>query len=257
MPETSSHFLLANQSGLSLAIMAAGLLMASVARGYSGFGYSALLVGSWSLVADPARAVALALVMEVLASVIQSRSVWKLIPWPRVAILLLGAAMGTPAGVWLLANLPAQQMKLGVAIFVLVAASALLAGLRLRRKATRTGTAAVGVVSGVANGAVAMGGLPVALFLTAQGDDPARMRAALIAYFFLLDILGLAFLWSEGMVHAATFADAALALPLLVAGMWYGTRRFLVASAESFRRTTLWILIGLGLLGIAAHLLGS
>lgn len=234
--------------------MAAGLLMASIARGYSGFGFSALLVGSWSLVADPARAVALALVMEVAASVLQSRSVWRLIPWPRVAVLLLGAALGTPAGVWLLANLPPAQMKLAVAIFVLAAAAALLAGLRLARPATRTGTAAVGVVSGVANGAVAMGGLPVALFLTAEGDNPARMRAALIAYFFLLDILGLVFLSSEGLLRAATFTDAIVALPVLIAGMWYGTQRFVGASAKSFRRTTLWTLVGLGLLGIATCL---
>ncbi|OGA55965.1 MAG: hypothetical protein A3F77_12895 [Betaproteobacteria bacterium RIFCSPLOWO2_12_FULL_67_28] len=235
---------------LALAVMAAGLLLASLARGYSGFGFSALLVSSWSLVTEPARAVALALVMEVTASVIQAFSIWRAIPWRRVAYLMGGAALGTPAGVWLLAEAPPEAMKLGIALFVLVAAIALLVGFRLARQTGAAGVAAVGVVSGVANGAVAMGGLPVALFFTADGDSPARMRAALIAYFFLLDLMGLAFLAREELVKMETFGYAVVALPVLVIGMWLGTRHFLGATAESFRRTTLWILIGLALVGI-------
>jgi hypothetical protein len=236
---------------LALAVMAAGVLAASLARGYSGFGFSALLVSSWSLVTEPARAVALALVMEVLASVIQAFSVWREIPWRRVALLLAGAAIGTPAGVWLLAEVPPPVMKLGIGVFVLAAAIALLSGYRLARSAGRAGVATVGVVSGVANGAVAMGGLPVALFFAADGDSPMRMRAALVAYFFVLDLMGLAFLAREGLVARETFQHAAFSLPVLAVGIWLGTRRFLGASAASFRRTTLWMLLGLALIGIA------
>jgi len=234
--------------------MATGLIVASLARGYSGFGFSALLVASWSLVTEPARAVALSLILEVAASIIQAFSIWRAIPWRRVALLLAGAALGTPAGVWLLATTPAHVMQAGIALFVLGAASALLAGLRLQRTAGDAGTAAVGVVSGIANGAVAMGGLPVALLLTAQGDSPAQIRAALIAYFFLLDLIALAFLAGEGLVGGDTLLHAALALPVLALGIGLGTRHFLGATPESFRRTTLLVLIGLALLGIGRAL---
>ena len=238
-------------SPLALAVMGVGLFLASLARGYSGFGFSALLVSSWSLVTEPSRAVALALVMEVVASVMQAYSVWRIIPWQRVAILTLWAVSGTPFGVWLLANLPPDTMKLAVAVFVLIAAVVLLAGFRFTRAANAAGTAAIGVVSGVANGAVAMGGLPVAIFLTAEGGNPAQMRAALIAYFFFLDLIGLGFLAQNGIVQSTTFVDAIITLPILAIGMWYGTRRFRGTTAEAFRHTTLWILIGLGLTGIA------
>jgi uncharacterized membrane protein YfcA len=231
--------------------MAAGLFVAAVARGYSGFGFSALLVASWSLVTDPARAVALTLAMEVVASLLQAASVWRQIPWRRVAFLVAGAALGTPAGVWLLAHVPAGTMKLAIALFVLAAAVAMLAGMQLKKKAGGAGTAAVGVASGVANGAVAMGGVPVVLFLAADGDSPARIRASLVAYFFLLDLMGLAFLAREGLVGPGTLEDAVCALPILVIGLWLGARQFLGATPESFRRTTLWLLFGLALLGIA------
>ncbi len=243
-------------SPVALVVMAVGLLLASLARGYSGFGFSALLVASWSLVTEPSKAVALALVMEVTASIIQAYSVWQAIRWRRVWLLLGGAVLGTPLGVWLLAHQPANLMRLGVALFVLVMAVTLLAGFKLKRTATSADTVGVGVVSGVANGAVAMGGLPVAIFLSAGADSPTHIRASLIAYFFLLDLVGIAFLAHEGILVRETFVHAVVAFPLLLIGMWFGTRHFFGATAESFRRTTLWILIALALVGIAQSATG-
>jgi uncharacterized membrane protein YfcA len=41
------------------------------------------------------------------------------------------------------------------------------------------------------------------------------------------------------------------ALPILLVGMWLGTRHFLGATPRSFRRVTLLLLIALAVLGIA------
>jgi uncharacterized membrane protein YfcA len=247
----AEHFLPSLDDPLSAAVMVAGLAVASLARGYSGFGFSALLVTSWALVTDPAIAVALALTLEVMASIVQAASVWRFVPWRRVGLLFAGALIGSPIGVQLLAHSPHESLKLGIAAFVLVSSLALLAGYRLTRQANAGGTAAVGVVSGIANGAAGMGGLPVALFLTAGGDEPARIRAAAIAYIFTLDLFGLLLLAREGLVERQTFVTAALSLPVLLAGLWLGARQFLGASPESFRRSVLWLLILLALIGIA------
>lgn len=244
-------------SPLALAVMLAGLFMASLARGYSGFGFSALLVTSWSLVTSPAKAVALALVMEVTASLLQAVSIWKQIPWRRVGTLMAGAVIGTPAGVWLLVQVPERPLKIGIACFVLTVATLLLAGFRLKKKAGDGGAVGVGVFSGVANGAVAMGGLPAALFLAADGDHPARIRAASIAYIFLLDVMGIGFLANEGLIGAQTFVHWVYAVPVLVLGMWLGTRHFLGATPASFRRMTLWLLVGLALAGIGRAVFGA
>lgn len=239
---------------VTLAVMAAGLAAASLARGYSGFGFSALLISTWALVGDPAPAVAVALTLEVTASVIQAASVWRFVPWRRVGLLFAGALVGSPIGVQLLAQAPREPLKLGIAAFVLASSLALIAGYRLKRRANEAGTAAVGAVSGLANGAVGMGGLPVALFLTADGDEPARIRAASIAYFFILDVFGLILLAREGLVGKDTFAMAAMSLPVLIAGLWLGGRRFLGATPASFRRSTLWLLVVLALIGIGRAL---
>ncbi|MDP9138629.1 MAG: sulfite exporter TauE/SafE family protein [Pseudomonadota bacterium] len=245
---------LSDLSGIAIATMAAGLIVGAVARGYSGFGFSALLVSSWALVTDPARAVVVALVLEVLASVIQALSVWREVPWKRVGLLMAGALVGTPVGTYLLAHAPREPLKFGIAIFVLVAAALLLADVRLKLRVSRAGTAAVGVASGVANGSVAMGGLPVALLLTASGDSPATIRATVIAYFFLLDLVGLMFLARENLVTREALSLSLLSLPVMVAGVWLGGRRFLGATPDSFRRTTLVLLMVIAAIGVARAL---
>ena len=240
----------------ALAVMIIGLILASLARGYSGFGFSALLISSWALVTDPAKAVVLALMLEMTASVFQAASVWKDIPWKRVGLLLAGAVIGTPAGVYLLAQTDPDILRLGIAAFVLISALALMSGLKLKTKSHPSSTAAVGVASGVCNGAVAMGGLPVALFLTADGDNPRVIRAAIIAYFFLLDLIGLGFLGHQGLISFDIFQMAILSLPVLLIGMYLGQRHFLGATPEGFRRVTLILLITLSTLGIIRAFMG-
>ena len=238
----------------ALAVMLIGLAIGAIARGYSGFGFSAVLVSSWALVTDPARAVVVALCLEVAASVMQAFSVWREIPWKRVALLMAGAVIGTPAGAYLLAHAPREPLKLAIGIFVLISAALLLFGFKLKGKPYGSRTAAVGVASGVANGAVAMGGLPVALFLTAEGDRPHQIRASVIAYFFLLDITGLIFLARESVVTSEMVSLAAISLPITALGVWLGGRRFLGATPDSFRRTTLMMLMGIAAIGIVRGL---
>jgi uncharacterized membrane protein YfcA len=234
----------------AMAVMLIGLAVGAIARGYSGFGFSAILVSSWALVTDPARAVVVALCLEVAASIMQALSVWREIPWKRVGLLMAGAVIGTPAGAYLLAHAPKEPLKLAIGVFVLISAALLLFGFKLKSKSHGSRTAAVGVASGVANGAVAMGGLPVALFLTAEGDLPRQLRASVIAYFFLLDITGLIFLARESVITSEMLSLAVISLPVVALGVWLGGRRFLGTTPDAFRRTTLVMLMAIATIGI-------
>lgn len=246
---------LTSQSSLALAVMLIGLILASLARGFSGFGFSAILVTSWSIVTEPSRAIALALMLEVIASIVQAYSVWSEIPWRRVAFLLGGAAIGTPFGVAILTYVPLPMMRIAIALFVIISTAALIKGWKLKKKANDLGASVVGVLSGLANGSTGMGGLPVALFLTADGDHPARIRAAIVAYFFFLDMIGLVFLTRSGLTDTATIGLAMVSLPILLIGMALGTRHFIAATPEQFRRISLVMLTGLALVGLARGLL--
>jgi len=247
---------LCDASGVTLAALAFFLLVASFARGYSGFGFSALLVASWSLLVDPALPVAIAMLLEISASVLQALSVWRDVDWRRAGLLLAGAAFGIPAGVAVLALGRPDMLRLIISAILFASCLALLAGWRFTKPVRTAGELAVGAVSGVVNGATAMGGLPVALFLAASAEKPTVMRATFIAYFFGLDIVSGLLLAREGVLGKETVATAVISLPLLVLGLYLGGRHFLGASEAQFRRHTLFLLILLAALGIVKALAG-
>ena len=47
---------------------------------------------------------------------------------------------------------------------------------------------------------------------------------------------------------------ALLSLPIMVVGIWLGSRRFLGATPDSFRRTTLLLLVAIAGIGVARAL---
>jgi uncharacterized protein len=244
-------------TGPNLVVLFCGLLIAAFARGYTGFAFSALLVASWSLVAPPSLPVAVAVLLEVSASILQAASVWRQVAWRRVGLLLAGAVIGTPFGVALLSVADAGVLRTLIALLLLICCFALLAGWVLKRTVGAIGQAGVGAISGLVNGATAMGGMPVALFLAASSVSPATMRASFIAYFFALDILAASLMARQGILGVQTLAVAVICLPGLALGLWLGGRHFLSASEAQFRRQTLWLLILLAAVGLARAAIGE
>ena len=235
----------------AFAVLAIGLLVAAFSRGYSGFGFSALLVASGSLVTDPIKIVPLAIMLEVTASVIQSAGVWRDIDWKRVGLLCAGALVGNPLGVSLLSYLTSGSLRVAIAVFIMTASAVLLGGWHLQRRTGTAGMALVGFASGTANGATALGGLPVALFFVAGRETPAVIRANLVAFFFLTDFYAGALLAYEGILNLDTLHAALWGLPLLILGIIGGTRQFIGTTPEAFRRFVLVLLIVLSTLVLA------
>ena len=106
-------------SGLIIAYATCCIFAAAVVRGYSGFGFSLLAVTALSLAMPPAEVVPSLFMLEVAASLHLLPGIWNDIHWRSIGPLLLGCLVGTPFGVWLLANAPAAPMLLGLGIVVL------------------------------------------------------------------------------------------------------------------------------------------
>jgi len=100
-----------------------------------------------------------------------------------------------------------------------------------------------------------VGGLPVAVFFAAQPLSAAAFRATLIAYFTLLDLWTLPLMAARGLITTDTLLATAMGLPLMVAGVWLGGKRFLAADPQSFRRFAIVLLAILALLGLGRSLL--
>ena len=229
--------------------MAFVLFGAAFVRGYSGFGFAALVVSGAALVTDPFHFVPVVLIVDIFLTGAQLRSIRGRIDWRRVGFLFAGAVAGVPVGLWVLSLVTPDQARAAIAVFVLIACLLLWQGWTLRRKVGAGAHVAAGVVSGLAN-AAAVGGLPVALFFAAQGVPAAIFRATLIVYFTCLDLWTVPLMAAQGMIGRDTLITSALAMPVLLLGVWLGGRQFLRSDPADFRRFAIALLAGLSILGL-------
>lgn len=229
--------------------MGVAVLIAAFIRGYSGFGYSAMVIAASSLVMNPLHMVAVVVILETAMSVQAARGISADVDWRRVGFLLAGAAVGLPLGLWLLTGISEDAARAVISGYVLVMCFVLLAGWKLAGEARGICNLGMGVVSGLAN-APGMGGLPIAAFFAAQPMRAAVFRATLIAYFPLLDLYSAPLYWWHGLVTWDTVWASLTALPLTFLGNWLGSRHFLNTDPQDFRRFAILLLAGLAGLGL-------
>ena len=232
------------------AFMAVAFFVAAFVRGYSGFGFSALVVSAAALVTDPLNFVPVVMFCEFGMTAQQWRSVGAHVDWRRVRLLSLGALAGVPIGLAVITGIGADAVRIVIAGYVILMCAIMLAGWRMKSEAGASAVVGAGFASGLAN-APGMGGLPVATFFAAQSMAAVTFRATLIVYFALLDAYSAPLMWWHGMISRDTFVAIALSLPLLAAGLWAGSRHFLRTDPKDFHAITiglLMLLAGLGLL---------
>ena len=230
--------------------IAFAILIAAFVRGFSGFGYSAIVISASSLATNPLNLIAVVVISEAAMSLQSWKGVWPDIDWSRVRWLLLGAVVGLPLGLWALTAVPENIARAAISIYVLAMCLVLLAGWRLAQEVGPRGTLATGLISGLAN-APGMGGLPVAAFFAAQPMRASVFRATLVAYFPILDLYSAPLYFVHGLVSWDTLWASLLVLPLTFLGNWLGGRHFFNTDPQEFRRFAILLLAGLAVLGLA------
>lgn len=238
----------------TVVIMAIVVCAAGFVRGFSGFGFSAIVVSAMSLFMDPLIIIVMVMIFEICASVAQIKPAWPRLDKPQVARLLAGAVIGMPIGVSLLVALDINLVRIAISLLILTLCLLLLSGWSLKKRPGVVGQVAVGMGSGFANSA-AIGGLPVGLFLTAQKAEPAVFRANMIGYLFALDIIGISIMAYHGKFSFDIVMSTVALFPAMFLGVYLGSRQFFSTPPTSFRRMVIVLLIGLSCAGLAKSFL--
>ena len=229
--------------------MGLACLVAAFVRGYSGFGYSALVVSASALVMNPLHIVGVVMICEFLMTFQQWRGVKADVDWWRVLALMVGACIGLPLGLWGITRVGVDVARAIIAVYVLCMCAVMLRGWQIRSRQAFAPDLGVGVFAGMAN-AVGMAGLPVASYFAAQGMSAAVFRGTLIAYFAALDLFSVPVMWANGIIVWDTFRVAAAALPLMWVGIWLGGRHFLNTDPQDFRKFAIGLLAVLAVLNL-------
>jgi uncharacterized membrane protein YfcA len=234
----------------------ATFLVAASAVFVGGFVRGMIWAGGLSLVLPPVVVVPSIFLLDLAASVHLVPRVWKEIDWRSLSWLLLGARVATAPGLYLLAKLPGDVIRVAIAIAILTLTLLLWRGFRLKAMPGPATAMSAGVLSGFIGGGTGIGGPPAILLYFSAPTTVGVSRASIIGYLFGLDVISCGLAAAQGLyTRQVGLWCLVLVLPTL-AGIALGHRQFLHADPERFRRLVLLLLAGLSLAVLARALLG-
>lgn len=242
-------------SPLALAFAGVVIFIASFARGYSGFGFSAILMVGLLPIIPASQLVPLSIALEILASSSQAPRILPDIHRRFLAVLLAASLIGAPIGVQLLSIFSERTLRFTVYGVVFLSTGLLLLSSSRPISITLPRLFLAGLVAGAVNGATALSGLVLALFFTSSTIASRTMRATMIAYLFFTDVITGGLLLAAGHFDALTLWRVLIAVPVMLAGIWLGSRHFFATPASSFKTKVMWLLLFFCIAGIGQLLL--
>ncbi|MEK9691052.1 MAG: sulfite exporter TauE/SafE family protein, partial [Pelagibacteraceae bacterium] len=207
-------------------IFALIILIASIVRGFNGFGFSAISVSGLSFILPPIEIVPIILLLEVFVSIFMVPYIWNKIDWKFVAQILIGIIIGSPIGLFLLKYLSSQVTHFLICLVVIFFSLLLMRGYTNLKINNLISKILTGIVSGIANGFSTLGGLPVALFLLVTSIQPAIIRGSLAALFFLTDIYAFVLSFFGGIIDLTTIYRVLSIIIVLPLGVYIGDKFF-------------------------------
>jgi uncharacterized membrane protein YfcA len=240
----------------SLIVTMVGVTLASVLRGFTGFGFGLAAVPLLSLALPPTEVVPLVVTLQVIIGVGGLRTAWPECDWRAVLVLLPGLIIGVPIGLVILTELPANPVRLVIGAVIAFSVWLINRGARLPPNPSQLISFSVGLVSGVISGLASMGGPPVIVYLLAIGHSAARMRATAIVYFMLSGFVSFVPMAVRGLITRDILIWAVASVPVLFGGSRIGTWAFFRAKPRHHRRVALVSLSALAILLIGRSLLG-
>ncbi|ELF6209528.1 MULTISPECIES: sulfite exporter TauE/SafE family protein [Pseudomonas] len=200
------------------------VLVAAIARGFSGFGFTLLAIMSLSFALPLSTIVPAIFILEIAAGLKLLPSIWGQVHWGSIRVLVIASIIATPLGAYLLAKVPGEYVRVVLAVLIIACCLALITGFKLQRMPSFMQTAATGAGAGVLNGSLGLGGPPVIVFFLGSPLALEAGRASIIAAFLAMDVAALPAFWALDMFGPESLHLGFMSLPVLVLGVWLGSR---------------------------------
>ena len=226
------------------------VFIASIIRGFNGFGFSATCISGFSFILPAIEIVPIILILEVLISIFMIPYVWTKIDWNFVFKVLLGIIIGSPLGLYLLKYLSSDVTHLSICLLIIFFSLLLMKGYKNIKINNEFSKFYTGIVSGTLNGLTTLGGMPVALFLLITSIQPAIIRGSLAALFFLTDIYAFILSFFSGIVDITTIYRTLPLIIILPIGVFIGDKFFVKSKEETYRKVVFYFLIIVSITGV-------
>jgi uncharacterized membrane protein YfcA len=234
----------------SLIVFFIGTFAAAFVTGLAGFAFGIVAAAIWTHALPPVETATLIVAYALL---VQSYATWKLRYAIRVARLwplILGSAIGIPAGGALLRIASAYQLRIGVGGLLILFSVYNLWRPRLpeAKRAGRVADGAVGVLNGAMGAATGLGGIVPTIWCGMRGWPRDEQRAVFQPTAVATFVIVILWLGSTGAIGSQSITLFVIGLPILVMGAATGWALYGRLDEVAFRRVVLILLLISGLL---------
>ena len=226
------------------------VFIASIVRGFNGFGFSATCISGFSFIMPAIEIVPIILILEVMISIFMIPYIRNKIDWNFVIKILIGIIIGSPIGLFLLKYLPSELTHLLICIIIIFFSILLMNGYSNQKINNNYAKISTGFIAGTINGFSLLGGMPVALFLLVTKIKPAIIRGSLAALFFLTDTYAFVLSFFGGIVDMTTIYRTLPLIIILPIGVFIGDKFFVKSKEETYRKVVFYFLIFISIFGI-------
>ncbi len=236
------------REGVWLVVLAA--FAGGIVRGFTGFGTAMVYLPVAGLFLTPFEALTTLIVKDLIGPLIHVPRAFREGDSRDVVRLGLGAFFAVPMGVWVLTLVTPEGFRWGVSLIALVLLVLLASGFRYPGRLTAPLVYAAGALGGFLGGFVGLPGPPVIMLYLASTLPAPVVRANLMLYLILADVLMLAVIgWKGYLVHSALVLGALL-IPPYMAGNWVGALLFRPEAEVGYRRVAYAIIAGSAVVGL-------
>ena len=231
------------------------ILLASVLRAFTGFGFALCAVPGFSLFLPATDSAVLSVMLTLGISILTIRNYVREYPPKSMSLILLMALLGTVAGNQVLLQIDQNLFRILVGTIVIFAGLFLSLYRPKTQIRSRFLEANGGLFAGLMNGAFAIPGPPIIIYAMFAEPEPNRSRAMLMQFFAAAALLGFLSFSFSGMVHRELISIFLLCMPVMITGNYIGSAFFDKHGDRSYRVVAISSSIFIGAVTIASVLI--
>lgn len=229
-------------------LIALGTALAGLVRGFSGFGTAMIYLPFAAQVMDPIWVIVSLLAIDIVGPMPAVPRALRDGQPMDVVRLGIGAAIGVPIGMVVLFSISPEPFRYLTATLTFLLLIALVTGYRYRGHVGRKHTFGVGALGGLLGGAIGLAGPPIIFFYMARPLPVAAIRANILLYLVVIDVLMIAIFAWQGALELYPILIGVSVLPIYLLAIVVGSKIF-DPERETVYRWVAYAIIGASAIG--------
>jgi len=229
-------------------LLAVVFLLAGFIQGLTGFGFGMVAMSFAPMFINIKQANVLVTILALFNGLFVIWTVRHAVDFKKIVPIVLGAFLGVPIGVYLLKVLQPEIIKIILGIILISFSTYSIFRKDSTRRVGKLWVVPVGILSGILDGLIHMGGPPVIIYTYYQNWDKDSIKATLITYFTMSAAYKVFVLLLSKLVNLEILQMGGILLPIVYCGAFLGFLWFARVNQEQMRKITFSLLICLGLL---------